>query len=491
MQFLVSAKWIEGEAEERELTGTRRRDQAAVRADQEGPVVPEREGLPALPEDARPDRGGHPLPGEARRALEQDPPAGHRGRPATSRRAEIEDYYNENEQQFSQPERRDLEVVLTKNQAKAPRPSRRSRAARSGPPRRTCRPTPPPRSRAAACSASPRASRTRSSTRPCSRAQRQGPARSRRRRATTSSRWTKVTKATKQSLDQSKQGIRQLLVSQKQQKELDNFTTDFRNDVARQDRLRRGLRDPRLPQRREPPRRCRRPAGQPKPVASRRRPAALDGSGSARRRQRRGHRDRGRARRGAGGAGGGLAGAEPARGPPLALAAPPRRARRSARWRYRRVERAPAGRAAARQGQQVPPPGRGAPAGRLDGLTPRRRGTSGCAKRCSSWTRITRRLRRECPWDREQDERSIVPTPSRRPTSWPTPRTSVTTRSCSTSSATSCSRSTSSRCCSRSAGRRPGAVARGDREKLVRRHPHVFGEEGAMAGLPTRPRLPR
>ena len=118
MQFLVSAKWIEGEAKERGIDRDRRRGRAPVRADQE-PVVPEREGLPALPEDVRPDRGGPRLPRPARRALEQDPPAGHRGAAQNVSDSEIEDYYNENEQQFSQPERRDLEVILTKKQAKA------------------------------------------------------------------------------------------------------------------------------------------------------------------------------------------------------------------------------------------------------------------------------------------------------------------------------------------------------------------------------------
>ena len=41
---------------------------------------------------------------------------------------------------------------------------------------------------------------------------------------------TKTTEATKQSLRQSEQGIRQLLISQKQQKELDSFSTNFRNE---------------------------------------------------------------------------------------------------------------------------------------------------------------------------------------------------------------------------------------------------------------------
>ena len=53
----------------------------------------------------------------------------------------------------------------------------------------------------------------------------------------------------------------------------------------------------------------------------------------------------------------------------------------------------------------------------------------------------------------------------------------ATTPSCSTSSATCCSRSTSCRCCSRSAARGTSAeVAEHCRQKLIRRHPHVFGE---------------
>ena len=66
---------------------------------------------------------------------------------------------------------------------------------------------------------------------------------------------------------------------------------------------------------------------------------------------------------------------------------------------------------------------------------------------------------------------------SRSPTSWPTRLSAATTRRCSTSSATSCSRCTSCRCCSRSAApaispRWPSEVT----EKLIRRHPHVFGD---------------
>ena len=147
------------------------------------------------------------------------------------------------------------------------------------------RSTPPPRSRAASCSASPRASRTRSSTRPSSppsKGKVAGPVK------TDAGyyvfRVTKVTKATKQSLEQSKQGIRQLLVSQKQQKELDQFSTNFRNDWrtrtdCAEDYVIADCRNGREPtQAATPPV----PPGQPKPVpgSSGANPPALDGTGS-------------------------------------------------------------------------------------------------------------------------------------------------------------------------------------------------------------------
>ena len=93
---------------------------------------------------------------------------------------------------------------------------------------------------------------------------------------------------------------------------------------------------------------------------------------------------------------------------------------------------------------------------------------------------ITRRLRRECPWDREQDERSIVPHTVEEAYELADAAARATTRSCATSSATSSSRSSSSRCCSRSATRARWARSpTRSTEKLIRRHPHVFGEAEA------------
>jgi len=106
---------------------------------------------------------------------------------------------------------------------------------------------------------------------------------------------------------------------------------------------------------------------------------------------------------------------------------------------------------------------------------------------------VTRRLRRDCPWDREQDERSIVPH----------------TVEESYELAEAAHAGDDSKMLDELGDvlfqvyflsllleeRRKGdlgQVARGVTKKLVRRHPHVFGEEGsdALAGLPTEARTP-
>ena len=101
----------------------------------------------------------------------------------------------------------------------------------------------------------------------------------------------------------------------------------------------------------------------------------------------------------------------------------------------------------ARRRRRAPPAeaARGAP-----GWCPR----AGCRARSTRLDEITRRLRRECPWDREQDERSIVPhTVEEAYELADAAAARRRRRSCATSSATSSSRSSSSRCCSRSAAR--------------------------------------
>ncbi len=135
----------------------------------------------------------------------------------------------------------------------------------------------------------------------------------------------KVTKASQQTLEQSKDTIKNLLRSQRQQKALDEFVKDFREDYKDETELRG-----RLP--------------------------------------------RGRVQE-----------------------------RSEGRVRHRsRLRRQPGRAAAAGSSRSSPPP---AP----DNPAPAPSGGADLSAALERLDEITRRLRLECPWDREQDERSIVP----------------------------------------------------------------------------------
>lgn len=145
---------------------------------------------------------------------------------------DIKDYYEENAQQFTQPERRDLEVILAKSEDKANAAKREVESGTKW-------------GQAA----------KRLSTDPASKNQggkllgvtkgQQDPAFDAAIFSTEKGkitgpvktgagfyvfRVTKITPETKQSLKASTAGIRQLIISQNQQKELDQFATDFRAD---------------------------------------------------------------------------------------------------------------------------------------------------------------------------------------------------------------------------------------------------------------------
>jgi len=105
---------------------------------------------------------------------------------------------------------------------------------------------------------------------------------------------------------------------------------------------------------------------------------------------------------------------------------------------------------------------------------------------------ITRRLRRDCPWDREQDERSIVPHTVEEAYELADAAHSgddaklldelgdVLFQVCFLSLLVE-----------ERGGGDLAAVARGTAAKLVRRHPHVFGEKaGTLDALPTDARTP-
>jgi parvulin-like peptidyl-prolyl isomerase len=199
---------------------------------------------------------------------------------------EIKAYYEKNSQQFSQPERRDLQVVLTKSEAKANEAKKRVESgdkwadvakklsddpaskSQGGRLLGVSKGQQDPAFDAAIFSAVEKKIA--------------GPVK-------TGAgfyvfRVTKVTKATKQSLQQSASGIRQLLISQNQQKKLDQFSKTFRNkwrantDCAKEYVIadcRNGREEPQT----TPPATT---PGQKKPVAgaSGANPPALDGTGS-------------------------------------------------------------------------------------------------------------------------------------------------------------------------------------------------------------------
>jgi MazG family protein len=102
---------------------------------------------------------------------------------------------------------------------------------------------------------------------------------------------------------------------------------------------------------------------------------------------------------------------------------------------------------------------------------------------------VTRRLRRDCPWDREQDERSIVP--------------HTVEEAYELADAAHSGDDAKlldelgdvlfqvyflSLLLEERGGGDLGGVANGVTEKLVRRHPHVFGEDESLEPLPTKAR---
>jgi foldase protein PrsA len=146
--------------------------------------------------------------------------------------SDVKDYYDKNEQQFSQPERRDLEVILTKTADKA---NQAKQAVSSG--RKWSQV-------AKQLSTDPASKNQGGKLLGVTKGQQdktfdaaifsaakgniEGPVK-------TGAgyyvfRVTRVTAASKQSLQASTAGIRQLIISQNQQKKLDQFATGFRND---------------------------------------------------------------------------------------------------------------------------------------------------------------------------------------------------------------------------------------------------------------------
>ena len=101
-----------------EHQGLRRRGQEVLRRAEEA-ELPEGRGLPEVPQDLRPDRGGHRSSASSSTCSRtRSATRSSRARTRSPTR-QIADYYNKNKTRFAQPEQRDLRVVLTKTKAKA------------------------------------------------------------------------------------------------------------------------------------------------------------------------------------------------------------------------------------------------------------------------------------------------------------------------------------------------------------------------------------
>jgi MazG family protein len=105
---------------------------------------------------------------------------------------------------------------------------------------------------------------------------------------------------------------------------------------------------------------------------------------------------------------------------------------------------------------------------------------------------VTRRLRRDCPWDREQDERSIVPHTVEEAYELADAAHSGDDSKLLDELGDVLFQVYFLSLLLEERGKGDlGQVARGTTEKLVRRHPHVFGgEEDPLQGLPTEARTP-
>ena len=117
VQLLVSFVWIDGEAKLRGVSVT----DAQVRhsfLDQKRQSFPRESDYQKFLAHERPDRGRHHAARAAGPALEQDPRQGDQGQGHRHRDPD-RGLLQQHKARFAQPERRDLEVVLTKDKATA------------------------------------------------------------------------------------------------------------------------------------------------------------------------------------------------------------------------------------------------------------------------------------------------------------------------------------------------------------------------------------
>ncbi len=228
MQFLVSSLWVAGEAADRGLTATPKEIQRQFSETKKQSFPTEKAYQRFLEQtgQSQEDIMFRVRLDVLSNKIRQDVTRGT----TDIGDEEVKQYYDQNEAQFSQPERRDIQMVLTNNEAKAREAQQRIQGGESF--KRVAKALskdPATKDQGgqllgvtkgqqetdfdAALFAAPKGKLT-------------GPIKTD--QGYYVFQVTKITAATKQGLEQSKEGIRQLLISQKQQTELDSFTTDFR-----------------------------------------------------------------------------------------------------------------------------------------------------------------------------------------------------------------------------------------------------------------------
>lgn len=228
IQFLVSARWIEGEATDRNISTSAKEVQRQFKQTRDQSFESKKAYERFLKQSGQSQQDIlfrvklDVLSNKLRQDITTDV-----GQVDDD---EIKDYYDKNKQQFSQPERRDLQVVMTKKEDKANEALRRLRGGESfkkvvtdlsedpaskqqeGRLLGVAKGQQDPAFDAAIFSAK--------------KDQLTGPVKTK--AGFYVFKVTRITPASEQSLEQSKESIRQLLLSQKQQQSLDAFTQEFR-----------------------------------------------------------------------------------------------------------------------------------------------------------------------------------------------------------------------------------------------------------------------
>ena len=230
MQFLISSDWILGEAKERGLTATPTEIQDRFKQTKKQSFPNEKAYQRFL------QTSGQTLDDLLFRVrldvlsnkIREDVTKGT----ADVSNSSVQDYYNKNKQQFTQPERRDLEVILTKTPDKAAQAKQEVGSGKNW------------AKVAKQLSTDPASKNQGGKLLGVTKGQQDPTFDAAIFKATQGTitgpvktgagyyvfRVTKVTPGSTQSLQASTAGIKQLLISQAQQKKLDTFATTFRND---------------------------------------------------------------------------------------------------------------------------------------------------------------------------------------------------------------------------------------------------------------------